>query len=393
MKSAVTYPIGFSAGAAKSGLKKNNDFDLCLISSDILCSCAGVFTNNIVKGHSLAKCAENIKGKFAKCVYINAGNANACVGAQGITDAKQICTIVAKYFDCKENEILPNSTGVIGTRLPMDKIEKGIAVAFDNLSPDEGKNAALAIMTTDTHPKYAQKEIVIDGKIVRIGAIAKGSGMIHPNMATMISIITTDAKIQPELLQKMLKKCADMTYNRVSVDGDTSICDTVLMLANSMSGVSISKDTGIFFNALVEICTGLAKMLAADGEGATKLMEINVLSAPNDASAKLIANAIAKSPLCKTAAFGKDANWGRILTAAGYSGAKFNPLLCQLFIGDLLVYDRGTGIVFDEKQATQILSENEVAYNFIMHQGNGSYNVWSCDFSYDYVKINGSYRT
>ena len=209
----------------------------------------------------------------------------------------------------------------------------------------------------------------------------------------MISLITTDADIAPARLQEMLKKCADRTYNRVSVDGDTSVCDTVLMLANGMSRVSVDSADGAFFDALLEVCTKLAKQLAADGEGATKLMSINVTSAPDDASAKLIANAIAKSPLCKTAAFGEDANWGRILTAAGYSGAEFDPAKCKLYIGGLLVYDRGVGIVFDEDEAAKILAEAEVEYLFEMNQGEGSYNVWSCDFSYDYVKINGSYRT
>ena len=230
-------------------------------------------------------------------------------------------------------------------------------------------------------------------KKIKIGAIAKGSGMIHPNMATMISLITTDADIAPELLQKMLKKCADLTYNRVSVDGDTSVCDTVLMMANGMSGVVVDTLEGEFFRALTDICTKLSKMLAADGEGATKLMSIIVESAPDDKSAKLIANSIAKSPLCKTAAFGEDANWGRILTAAGYSGAEFDPVKCQLYIGSLLVYDKGLGIVFDEDEASRILSKKEVEYRFVMNQGNGEYNVWSCDFTYDYVKINGSYRT
>ncbi len=393
MKSSVTYPMGFTAGSAKSGLKKDGKLDLCLIVSDRICSSAGIFTTNVIKGHSLMLCQKNIKSGKAKCVYVNAGNANACVGSLGLQDAKQICKSISKYLNCKEDEVLPCSTGVIGTRLPMDKIESGIKSAYENLSSNGGENAAYAIMTTDTHPKCVQKEIIINNKPVRIGAVAKGSGMIHPNMATMISIITTDAQIDTSLLQKMLKKCSDLTYNRVSVDGDTSVCDTVLMLANGMSDVEIKNNNDIFFNALVDVCTKLSKMLAKDGEGATKLMIIEVKSAPDDMAAKLIANAIAKSPLCKTAAFGEDANWGRILTAAGYSGADFDPSLCELYIGSVLVYQKGTGIIFDEKKAKCELSKDEIVYTLIMNQGQGEYNVWSCDFSYDYIKINGSYRT
>lgn len=393
MKSAVTYPLGFTAGSTHCGLKNNDVLDLCLITSDTSASCAGVFTTNVVKGHSLQLCAHNVKSGIAKCIYINAGNANACVGTEGYEDAQHICKLVSNKLNCSESEVLTCSTGVIGVRLPIDKIEKGITQVVGNLSPDGGENAGLAIMTTDTHPKYAQKEIIINNKPIRIGAIAKGSGMIHPNMATMISVITTDADISPAILQSMLKKCSDLSYNRISVDGDTSVCDTVLMMANGMSGVTISDDNQIFFDALVEVCTELARMLAADGEGATKLMSINVTGAPDEASAKLIANAIAKSPLCKTAAFGEDANWGRILTAAGYSGASFDPELCELYIGNLLVYQKGTGIVFDEDKASTILKEDEVIYNFVMNQGRAKYNVWSCDFSYDYVKINGSYRS
>jgi glutamate N-acetyltransferase/amino-acid N-acetyltransferase len=203
MSLAVTYPKGFLAGSTHSGLKKNNALDLCLIASTETASCAGVFTTNVVKGHSLQVCSDNVNGGNAKCIYINSGNANACVGKQGLEDAEHICKLISDRFECNKDEILPCSTGVIGVRLPMDKIENGIENAIESLSPGRGENAGLAIMTTDTHPKYAQKEIIIDGKPVRIGAIAKGSGMIHPNMATMISVITTDANISPTILQKM----------------------------------------------------------------------------------------------------------------------------------------------------------------------------------------------
>ena len=393
MKSSVTYPIGFAAGAAACGLKKNGSLDLCVIASEKKAACAGVFTTNIVKGHSLEVSRQHVKSGYARAIFVNAGNANACVGPEGVSDAEKICAMIAEKIGSRAEEVLPNSTGVIGVRLPMDKIERGIDAAIGSMSDAGGEAASRAIMTTDTHPKAVQKKIEIDGKTLRIGAIAKGSGMIHPNMATMISLITTDADIDPNLLQAMLMKCADMTYNRVSVDGDTSVCDTVLILANGMSGVKIESADGAFFDVLLGICTELSKQLASDGEGATKLMTINVKSAPDDESAKLIANAIAKSPLCKTAAFGEDANWGRILTAAGYSGASFDPALCQLYIGGLLVYDRGVGIVFDEGEASRILAQKEVEYDFIMNQGDGQYNVWSCDLTYDYVKINGSYRT
>lgn len=389
----VTFPKGYKSAGVACGLKKNNDPDLALIVSDKMAVCSGVFTLNVVKGHSLQLCSEYVKSGKAKAVLINAGNANACVGRQGYLDALAICELTASALDCSPNEILFGSTGVIGQPLPMEKLFRGIKKAYDNLGYTNGLDSARAIMTTDTHPKTAEAEIILDGRPVRIGAMAKGSGMIHPNMATMISVITTDIKMSKTYADDVLKRIADLTYNRVIIDGDTSVCDKVILLANGQSGVDIDGHEDAFYGAMLDVCTKLSKMLAKDGEGATKLIRVEVLGAKTQNDAKLIAQSIAKSPLCKTAAFGQDANWGRLLTAAGYSGADFDSELCDVYIGDLLTCKSGTALPFDEDKALEILKEENILYRIDLNQGKGCFHVWTCDFSYDYIKINASYRT
>lgn len=391
--SGVTYPKGFMSAGVSCGIKKNNAKDIAMVYSDSVCTCAGVFTKNVVKGHSLQLCKAYVDQGKAKAVFINSGNANACIGKQGQYDALAICEMIGTGLGCPKEMVLIGSTGIIGVPLPMGKVARGINKAIEKLSDTGGSDAVEAIMTTDTYPKQAETQIIVDGQPVRIGAMAKGSGMIYPNMATMISVITTDIKIKKSQAKDLLKEVSDLSYNRVCVDGDTSVCDKVLLLANGKSNVSYDKCKELFKKALIDVCSQLAKMLAHDGEGATKLITININGAKSQEDAKLIAHSIAKSPLCKTAAFGEDANWGRLLTAAGYSGADFDPDLCDVLIGDLITCKNGNAIVFDEDAALEILKQKEISYTINLNQGEHSYYMWTCDFSVEYIRINADYRT
>ncbi|MBC7958660.1 MAG: bifunctional glutamate N-acetyltransferase/amino-acid acetyltransferase ArgJ, partial [Vallitaleaceae bacterium] len=365
--------------------------------SEDTAAAAGVFTTNVVKGHSLQVTLENIKSGYANAIVINSGNANACIGPVGYENAKEIASLTASLLDCGSDKVLLGSTGVIGQPLDMEKIRSGIQAAVENMSPDGGKDAATAIMTTDLITKQIAVEIEIKGTKVKIGGMAKGSGMIHPNMATMIGIITTDADISKKMLQKALKDCTKKTFNRISVDGDTSVCDMVLILANGQSEneAIMIDDAGFaeFRKALEFVCSYLSKLIVQDGEGATKFIEILAKNALNEDDAYKIACTVAKSPLVKTAIFGEDANWGRILTAAGYSGANFDPSIVDIYIGDLLVCENGNAVAFDEVVAKNILSKKEIKIILDLKQGNHEDRMWTCDFSYDYIKINGNYRS
>ncbi len=396
-RSGVTAPLGFSAAGVACGLKKNGNPDLAVVLSEVPATAAGLFTTNIVKGHSLKWSREHIQGGVARVVAVNSGCANACVGEDGDRDAAAYAGLVAGLAGCPVDQVLIGSTGVIGYRLDMMKLENGLSIAFEHLSPDGGVAAALAVMTTDTFKKEATASFELDGRTIRIGGFAKGSGMIHPYMATMISVITTDLAISATMLDTALRTVADRSYNRVSVDGDTSVCDKVVLLANGMAGneTITCEDDGYkaFVLALEEVAVTLSKMLARDGEGATKLLELRVQGAPDRETAHVILNAIAKSPLVKTAFFGQDANWGRILTAAGYSGAAFDPDKVDVFLGDLIVCRNGMGLRFDEEAALAILKEQDILVTLDLKLGPVSDRMWTCDFSYDYVKINGSYRT
>lgn len=394
----ITFPKGYLAAGTACGIKKNNQKDLAVIYSKFPAVAAGTFTTNIIKGHSLQLTIDNIKNTHVRSVIINSGNANACVGNQGLEDAKTITRFASDLLDCSSKEILINSTGVIGVPLNIKSVRKGIKTAVSKLSPDGNYDAAKAIMTTDTIVKQAEEELVLDGNIpVRIGGMAKGSGMVHPNMATMIGVITSDINISKELLDKALKNTIKDTFNRVSIDGETSVCDMVVILANAQAGNKCVKaennDFLIFKKGLEKVCTKLCRMIARDGEGATKLIEIKVEGALTKQDANKIAAAIAKSPLVKTAMFGRDANWGRIITAAGYSGANFDPGKIDIYIGNMMVCRKGTAVAFDEDNAIKILNENDINIFIKLNQGNCSDRIWTCDFSYDYVKINGSYRT
>lgn len=396
MEKSIQLPKGYQAAGVACGIKKNGKRDLALILSDKPAIAAGVFTKNVVKGHSVKWTMKQIANPV-QAIAINSGNANACAGPEGDADTEHFAGLAASLLGCQKEQVLLGSTGVIGYRLPMDKIEAGLQEAFVQLSTEGAANAIEAIMTTDTFPKLVSVKIELSGKTASIFGMAKGSGMIHPNMATMISVLLTDAAISKELLQKALSATVDKSFNRVSVDGDTSVCDKVLLLANGFAGNPEITCEGSDYSAFVEgleyVSGSLSKMLAKDGEGATKLVEVKVKHAPDSEIAHTIANAISKSPLVKTALFGQDANWGRILTAAGYSGADFNPDTVDVWIGDLLMCKNGTGLRFDEEKALSILKKNEILITVDLKAGNVEDTMWTCDFSYDYVKINGSYRT
>lgn len=393
----VTAPDGFFATGVACGIKKNGKKDLAIVCSEDTAAAAGVFTTNVVKGHSLQVTMEHIKNGYANAIIVNSGNANACVGEQGYRDALEMASIAAELLECEPENILLGSTGVIGMPLDMEALRAGIPTLIENMDPDGGHDAEEAIMTTDLIPKEVAVEFEIQGTQVRIGGMAKGSGMIHPNMATMIGIITTDANISKKLLDKALKDVVKHTFNRVSVDGDTSVCDMVLIMANGQADNEyiVEEDANFekFKQALELVCTSLARMVAKDGEGATKLIEVIAEEVSTEEDAYKIVSAVAKSPLVKTAIFGEDANWGRIITAAGYSGAQFDPNKADIYLGDLIVCQNGTALPFDETKAKAILSEKEVKITIRLKEGNFADRIWTCDFSYDYVKINGSYRS
>lgn len=400
LNGSVTSPKGFLAAGVSCGLKKNGNPDLAIVSSVVTAKACGVFTRNVVKGHSLQRTMRVLRNGAAKAVVINSGNANACVGERGDADADTMAAILAGHLECSPGKILTGSTGVIGQVLPMDKVKLGIEDAVGRLSDtvEAGHLAERAIMTTDTVPKEFTVQFKVGYETVTISGMAKGSGMIHPNMATMISVITTDCNIKQHLLHLALSSVTDRTFNRVSVDGDTSVCDMVVILANGQAENEpiVSEDSieyKTFVKALEEGCTLLSKSIAADGEGATKLIEIEVLHANSKEDALKILQSVAKSPLVKTAMFGEDANWGRILTAAGYSGVDFNPNHCDITIGDLPVCKDGTALDFNEEMAKSILSGKEIHIQIDLRDGTVADRIWTCDFSYDYVKINGSYRS
>jgi glutamate N-acetyltransferase/amino-acid N-acetyltransferase len=393
----VTAPKGFKAAGFACGLKKNGKKDIALVSSDDLAVCSGIFTTNKVKGHSLLVTSEHVKTGYAKAILVNSGNANACVGEQGYNDAKEMASLAAELLDCDPENILLGSTGVIGQTLNMPLVRSGIRTCVSTLSVDGSIEASEAILTTDLVTKETAVELELQGEMVRIGGMAKGSGMIHPNMATMIGIITTDINISRGLLDKAFKQAAKRTFNRISIDGETSVCDMVVILANGeANNQGIVKDSIeyiYFVEALEKVCSTLSKMIVKDGEGATKFIEIVVDGAANEDDAYNAVSSIAKSPLVKTAMFGEDANWGRIVTAAGYSGADFDPNLVDVHIGNTLVCRNGTAVKFDEKQVKELLKQKEISIKVNLKKGPFSDKIWTCDFSSEYIKINGNYRS
>lgn len=394
---SLAAPKGFWAGTARCGLKKAGE-DLAIIFSEYPAVAAAVFTQNLVVAAPVLVSREHLRHKTHRVIVVNSGCANACTGNAGLEDAQKTASLVAEYFNCDDSEVLVASTGVIGVRLNMSKIESGVREATAALSRENGARVAEAIMTTDTKPKRAFKRLTLGGKRVLIAGVAKGAGMIHPNMATLLSFVTTDAAISKSALQAALRHAVKHSFNRISVDGDTSTNDTLAILANGCAeNAPIKQASGadyeVFTKALTELCQDLAKQVARDGEGARKLITIKVRRAPDERTAEKIAVTIATSPLVKTAIAGEDANWGRILAAAGRSGAKFDPAQVEVKLGNLVVARRGGGLAFSEEHALEILKRDEVTITVDLHQGEAEVTEWTCDFTEGYIRINADYRS
>ena len=398
---SVCAAKGFLASGIHCGIRKNRTKkDLALIFSKTPASAAALYTTNLVKGAPLTVTKRHISNGIAKAVICNSGNANTC-NANGIEIAEQTCEILAKELNIAPDDVIVASTGVIGQVLDITPIENGIPTLVKELSENGNLSAAEAIITTDTVTKEIAVEFEIGGKICRMGGIAKGSGMIHPNMATMLVFITTDTAISPEMLQKALKSDVDKTFNMVSVDGDTSTNDMVAILANGEAKnpeiTSDGENFEIFAKALNTITVELCKRIAADGEGATKMLECRVSGAKDESSARAIAKSIICSSLVKTAMFGADANWGRILCAIGYAKQDVDVNRVDVSFksnkGEILVCQNGASIDFSEEVAKEILLEKEIEINVSLGDGDASSTAWGCDLTYDYVKINGDYRT
>lgn len=402
IEGGVCAPQGFTANAIRCGIKKSRTTnDIALIESEVPCTAAAVFTKNLVKAEPLKLTRKHIANGTAQAIVANAGNANACTGAQGYENAERTARSAATYLGLAETDVLVCSTGVIGQQINIEAIESGMEDLCKGLSKSGNVGAREAIMTTDTKFKEAAVTIVIGGKTVTLGTMAKGSGMIHINMGTMLGFITTDCAISSKMLDAALHESIEKTYNCVSVDGDTSTNDTLAVLANGLAGnkliTSKNADYNLFLSALDALNTAMAKKIAADGEGAEHLIECTVNGAKNDSTARNLAKSVISSSLVKAAFFGKDANWGRILCAMGYSGELFKPEGTSVFFrsnaGEIEVFHNGVPLDFDETKARIVLTEGEVGIRVELEDGKGTGTAWGCDLTYDYVKINGDYRT
>ena len=393
----VTFAKGFTAAGVKAGIKKSGNLDVAVIYTKTQAVVAGTFTQNKVAAAPVYVSKEVVATGTAHAIVANAGCANACTGQQGLDDAHKMAQIAADELGVNADDVIVGSTGVIGVNLPMDKLEAGIKDAVANLSADGSDNAGRAIITTDTHSKSVTCEFELSGKTVRMGAIAKGSGMIRPNMATMLCYITTDIAIDQALLQKAVSGCVEKSFNMISVDGDMSTNDMVIVLANGEANnakiTEENADYQIFFDNLMMLCTELAKQIAADGEGASKFLTINVKGAKSFADAKTVGMAIANSPLVKTAFFGEDPNWGRVICAVGYSGADMVPEKTVVKFGGITIFANGTGATYDEKALAHVMKQKDIVIDIELNMGQEDATVWSCDLSYEYVKINGEYHT
>jgi len=397
----ICAPSGFQAAGVHCGLAKSADKkDLALIYSRVPCAAAGVYTQNKVKAAPVLVTKEHLSDGAAQAVIVNSGNANAC-NADGEAVARGMCACMARILSLREQDVLVASTGVIGQPLPLEKVERAAPLLRAALSAKGGSDAVRAIMTTDLKEKEIAVSFELDGVTCRISGIAKGSGMIHPNMATMLGFLTTDASISADMLAHALRMVVEDTFNMVTVDGDTSTNDTVLILANGLAKNPPITQEGpalqTFAVALMHVCIYLARMMAKDGEGATKLLECIVSGAPDDATAKVLAKSVIGSSLFKAAMFGADANWGRVLCALGYAGADFDIGKVEVAFasraGEVLVCQDGAGVPFSEERAKQVLLEDEIEIQISLNQGEGKAVAWGCDLSYDYVKINGDYRS
>ena len=401
VEGGVCAAQGFKANGIHCGVRKNRDKkDVALIVSDVLCNAAGVYTTNLVKGAPLIVSKEHLKNGKAQAIICNSGNANTC-NANGIEIAEGMANLVEKAMGISANDVIVGSTGVIGMEMSLEPFENGIEELVAGLAYNKSSDANQAIMTTDTKEKSVAVEFELDGKICHVGGIAKGSGMIRPNMATMLVYLTSDVAISSKMLEQLIKEDVKDSFNMVSVDGDTSTNDMLVLLANGLAGnkeiVSENKDYLVFKEALAMCTQKLCKMMAKDGEGATKLVECEITGAKDVQNAKKIAKSVIMSNLVKAAMFGSDANWGRVLCAIGYSGADVDINKVDVdFVsskGSVPVCRQGSGIPFDEDPAKVVLLEDEILIKVTLGDGNASATAWGCDLTYDYVKINGDYRT
>ena len=392
---------GFTAGGIHCGIRKNKDKkDLSLIYSEVPAAAAAVYTTNLVKGAPLTVTKKHISDGFAQAIICNSGNANTC-NADGIEIAETMSSLVAEALSISPQDVVVASTGVIGQPLPIAPIAKGIPLLAGKLNPDGSTDACAAIMTTDTKEKSVAVEFALDGKVCHLGGIAKGSGMIHPNMATMLVFLTCDAAVSPAMLQKALSGDVQNTFNMISVDGDTSTNDMVVILANGLAGnreiCEEGEDFSAFMLALNTVTVQLCRMIAGDGEGATKLLECSVSGAKDEQAAKTVARSVISSSLTKAAMFGEDANWGRVLCAIGYSGADVDvgkvDVSFRSDAGSVTVCQNGAGVPFSEEEAAKVLHETEIDILITLGDGDAAAKAWGCDLSYEYVKINGDYRT
>ena len=404
LKGGITAPPGFRAAGAHAGIKKGRTPDLAIITADQSCSTAGVFTTNRFAAAPVILTKEHIKSGQHQAVIANSGCANACTGTQGEADAQEMAELTAKQLGIARHLVAVASTGIIGTFLPMNRLRTGIPRLAKALTYSGSRRAAKAIMTTDTFSKEAAVQAAIDGRTITVGGIAKGSGMVHPILAsasrkaTMLAFLSTDANIDPPLLQQTLKVAVDQTFNMITVDGETSTNDLVLCMANGKAKgpklPAASPALDVFQSAVINVCMALAKMIAQDGEGATKFVEITIRQTKDLQEAKTVGMAIAQSPLVKTALFGKDPNWGRIMAAIGASGVDLDPRRIDLYVGETPLVKGGLGLgKRAEQKAAQFLKKRSVSLTVDLHTGPMTAKVWTCDLTTKYIKINASYRS
>ncbi len=396
-KMGVTYPKGFQASGVKAGIKKSGNLDVAVIYTEKKAAVAGTFTKNAVAAAPVHVSKAVVATHTAHAIVANAGCANACTGAQGEADAAAMQKIAADALGCTSADVIVGSTGIIGQLLPMDKVERGIHAAVKALSSDGSVDAGNAIITTDTYSKAGATSVMIGGKEVRFGIIAKGSGMIRPDMATVLCFITTDADIDGVLLQDALSEVIEHSLNMISIDGDMSTNDMAIVLANGAAGnlkiTEKNADYETFKETLLALCQGISEKLAADGEAATKFITVHVKGAASFVDAKTVGMSVANSPLVKTAFFGEDPNWGRVICAVGYAGVPMNPNHTTVTFGGIPVYADGMGVSYDADALRTVMTAHDIVVEVDLKDGDAEAKVWTCDFSYEYVKINGEYHT
>ncbi|MGB0604634.1 MAG: bifunctional glutamate N-acetyltransferase/amino-acid acetyltransferase ArgJ [Candidatus Latescibacterota bacterium] len=394
----VCAPRGFRAAGALGGIKaESTKLDVALVASDRIANAAAVYTTNRVQAAPLHLCREYLQDGKAHAVVLNSGNANACTGDQGLDNARAMSVQVGQGLGVRSEDVLVCSTGVIGVQLDMDAVQKGIAGVLSGLQDDGGDDAAVAIMTTDTKPKTSALSLKIGDETVHVGGMSKGSGMIAPNMATMLGVITTDANVPPDLLREILSLAVKRSFNCITVDGDMSTNDTVIALANGAAGgpplEPNTSSSAALAEAIEMVCRDLARQIARDGEGATKLVSIEVVGAASEDEARQVGLSVANSNLVKTAVFGRDPNWGRILCAMGYAGVPMDPENVAVYLCDTQIYGSGSGLPFDHKALVEAMSAVEIPIVIDLASGTARAEIFTCDLSYDYVRINAEYTT